>query len=108
MKIVLKIKSSINYFTFKFFVSQLFDDVSVSSCALNHLSEHATLHQQLVRRSNLSNSALVHHNHLVIIGDCVEAMCDRDHCGLCEFGLDAFLDEVVGHHIHIRSGLVQN
>ena len=31
-----------------------------------------------------------------------------DDGGVPELGLDAALDEVVGHHVHVRGGLVQD
>ena len=85
-----------------------FDDFGILARVFYHLSEESASQQQLVRSFCLYDPASVHHEHLVVVGDRVEPVRDGDDGGLPELGLDAVLDEVVGHHVHVRSGLVEH
>ena len=50
----------------------------------------------------------VHHDDLVIVGDGIESVGDRQDGCIGESFANAFLDEAVGLHIHVRSGLIQD
>ena len=88
--------------------SQLSDDFGVPARVVDHLREHAALYEQIVRSTRLGDSSSVHHDHLVVVGDGVQPVRDGDDRGVPELGLDAVLDEVVGPHVHVRSGLVEH
>ena len=86
----------------------LFDDFGVSTSLLNHFSEDAFSLNQFHGTACLYNLTSVHHDDLVVVGDGVESVGDRQDGGVGESFANAFLDEAVGLHIHVRSGLIQD
>ena len=74
----------------------------------DHFGEGSVVLNELVRLSDFDDSAPAHHNHLVVVSDGVQSVGDGDDRGVLELGVDALLDEVVGFHVHIRFGFIQD
>lgn len=83
-------------------------NLSVLPCVLNHLEEYSLFLQQLERRASFDDPPAVHHDDLVVVCDSVEPMRDRYHRRLFELLSDYLLNEGVGLHVHVGSGLVKH
>ena len=58
--------------------------------------------------TNLGNSASVHGDYWVIIGDCVELMGHLDHCSVPEFFLDYVFDKEICLHVYVGGGFIED
>ena len=87
----------------------LANKVGVLASVADHLGEESfLLLEELVRRTSLNDSTPAHDDDLVVVGDGVETVGDGDDGGVGELGVDAVLDELVGGHVHVRRGFVQD
>ena len=82
------------------------DQICVSARMADHLSKHSSHLYKLMRTPNLCDLPLAHDDDLIVIRDGVQPMGNGDYRRFLKFVVDAFLDEVVGLHVHIRSGFV--
>ena len=57
----------------------IFNFLYIFTC-LNHIVEYSSLLQQSPRSPLLNNLALPHHDHLVVVGYCVESVGNRYDC----------------------------
>ena len=61
-----------------------------------------------MRSSYLLNSAPLHHHHLIIVSNCIEAVSDGNHCCAYKLPFDALLDKLICLHVHIRCGFIKD
>ena len=88
-------------FSLETLLCQTLDNVCVISCVLHHLSKQSSLLDQLMGRSSLFNSALLHHYDLVVVSNRVQPVGNSDHGCPLELGVNALLDETVRLHVHV-------
>ena len=88
--------------------SLFLDDFCILSCLFHHLCEFAFSLNQLVRSPAFYYLPLVHDQDLIVVCDGVEAMGNRYDGNVGKLLLDAFLDEVISLHVHVRSRFVQD
>jgi hypothetical protein len=84
------------------------DELSVLACMLHHIVELTFSLQQLPRSALLLYAASFHHDHLVVVSNCVESMSDCYHSCVRELLTNDFLDEGVCLHVDVRSGLIKD
>ena len=70
-----------------FVIANLLDHQGVGRILLEHLSE-------------------VHHQHLIVVGDCIESVGHSENRAVAEFGLDCRLNQLVSGLIDVGRGLV--
>lgn len=75
---------------------------------LHHFVEKAFSLNQLVGVALLYYLSAVHHNQLVIISHSAQSMSDCDHCRASKLSFESFLNEIVGFHIDIGGGFVED
>jgi hypothetical protein len=93
------------------FVARLrlvYDQCGIFASVVHHLEEGSLLLDQLKGGAHFDYSPLLHHDNIVVVGDRIESMGDRDDSCVLELLLDYRLDEVVGLHVHVGSGLIQH
>lgn len=86
----------------------LLDGGGALARVLDHLRELASPHDQFVRSAHFCDLALLHDDHLVVVGDGVQPVSNGYHRGVGELRPDTLLDETIGGHVHTRSGFVQH
>ena len=84
------------------------DELSVFACMLHHIVELTLSLQQLPRSALLLYATSFHHDHLVVVSNCVESVGDCYHSCVCELLTNDFLDEGVCLHVDVRSGLIKD
>jgi hypothetical protein len=84
------------------------DQRRVLPSVIYHFIESPLFLNELPRSTAFDDSALLHHDYVVVVGDCIQAVGDGDHSGVTELLLYDGLDEGISLHIHVRSCLVQN
>lgn len=84
------------------------DIFCIFACVVDHVAEHSSLQDQLIRFSHFGDPSSVHHDDFVVVCDRIESMGNGDDGRVLELGLQHVLNQLVCLHVHVGSGFVQH